>query len=107
MPVWYKKNVKLLLVVTAVCLSAGCSKGESLDCEAVVGHYMSKVEALIERQSESPETRKLATTGLPGLREKLVAACREQEWSEAARKCILRAETAEQLETCNPISDAE
>lgn len=97
----------LISVVFALCVAPGCKKGESLDCEAVIGHYMSKVEALIESESESPEAKKLASSGLPGLREKLVTACREQKWSESARKCILHAETAEDLESCNPISDAE
>lgn len=94
-------------MVTVLCSAAGCKSGESLDCEAVIGHYMTKVEALIERESDSPEARKLATTGLPGLREKLVTSCRDQEWSVGARKCILRAEAAEDLEKCNPIPDSE
>ena len=97
----------LVLVIAAAVALVGCNKGESLDCEVVVNHYMSKVEALLDRENESAETKKLASMGLPGLREKLIAACQEQEWSKQGRECILRAEAAEDLEQCNPIVDPE
>lgn len=96
-----------LSFAVAVAVAAGCGKKDELACDAVVAGYIKNVETVVEREVQDERERKLITTGLPGLRERMLASCRELPWSESARRCIAEARTANELEKCNPFADQE
>jgi hypothetical protein len=88
----------------AIAALASCKKGSGSDCNAAVGNYMTRIEALIDHEKTSDQERKLAKAGLPGLREQLLASCRDLPWDETARRCVAEAKTADDLEACDPFA---
>lgn len=97
----------LASLLLALAPAAGCGKKDELACGAVVARYIKNVETVVEREVQDDRERKLITTGLPGLRERMLASCRDLPWSESARRCIAEARTADELEKCNPFADQE
>ena len=84
---------------------------ETMDLYAPMAHRFGmakmrwELEDLSFKYLEPEEYRKLAKLGLPGLREQLLESCRKQPWSEAARRCVAAARTADELEPCDPFGD--
>lgn len=78
----------------------------AITCEQVADHAIDliKHQAELQGQTMSPQERadlqaKLDVE-LPAAREKIIAQCAQEKWSEESRKCVIDAKSFAQLEKC-------
>lgn len=92
------------LAALAVAASA-CGKSDGSDCKAVAAHVAELLERDIERGGDAERLAE-ARLNLPPLRDALVQSCEDGEWSDAVRRCIVDAQSADELDACGPTAGA-
>ncbi len=81
--------------------TSACKKGDEANCGAVSGHVAELLRAELAKDSD-PDRVKRARANLPTLQNSLLETCEAQKWTKSVRLCITKAQTAADLEACDP-----
>ncbi len=87
--------------LSCVLMLVACRGSRSAPpCGAVGTRLVVLAKQDIETAKLGDETRRLVIDQLPALRDSLVRACSDGEWSDAMRRCLADAQDHAQFETC-------
>ncbi|HET7502879.1 MAG TPA: hypothetical protein VFK02_17780 [Kofleriaceae bacterium] len=86
-----------------VGLAAGCRGGASdaaPACSAVAARFLDIARYELASAKVDEATSRAVSDQLPAMRDALVGACGEGNWSEATRRCLVRANDHGSFEAC-------
>ncbi|MGE0548528.1 MAG: hypothetical protein AB7O24_02425 [Kofleriaceae bacterium] len=92
----------LLTAAVVITALAGCGKGRSdpASCGEVGKRFLTLAHAGIERAGADDQTQRAVRDQLPAMRDSLVRACSDTQWSPQVRKCLVDASDDVGFATC-------
>jgi hypothetical protein len=98
-----------MLALVFACSAGACGGGgEGNRCEDLGNHVLAQLEKERKEQKELPaDQEKIAEATARPYVDRLVAECRDKEWSEQLRTCFLDASTQEDFNRCQALAADE
>lgn len=91
----------LIVAIVIASLAGACGGGKGQSCEDLGNHVLAQLEKERKEQKELPaDQEKIAEATARPYVDRLVAECRDKEWSEELRTCFLGASTQEDFNRC-------